>query len=104
MRTVIPALRDLLYEHCGYIVPAKFTPDFVSLHGDNWRVADRDWTDIVGLVLNTTAVSPGASGAQAIRQAVEAAAVFLTDDEIWPWCPICFLGTSATRKDETDGR
>ncbi|MFD0522654.1 hypothetical protein [Paractinoplanes durhamensis] len=88
-------MKDLLYEQCGFIIPVSFTLDFVGLHGDDWLLAERDWEDIVALVLDTDAVDMQASGSRAIRQAVEAAAAFLHDDEVWPWCPICRRGTGA---------
>jgi hypothetical protein len=100
----IPPLKDLLYEYCGYLVPAGFTPDFVRLHDQNWALADRDWERIVALVLDTDAVDRRATGGQAIKQAVEAAAAFLVDDEVWPWCPICKKATASERTEGTDGR
>ncbi len=89
----IPPLKDLLYEQCGFTIPISFTSDFVNLHGDDWVLAEREWENIVVLVLETDAVDIRASGSLAIRQAVEAAAAFLHDDELWPWCPICKRGT-----------
>jgi hypothetical protein len=100
----IPPLKDLLYELCGYTVPVSFTADFVELHGDDWVPAERDWEDIVALVLDTDAVDRRAGGAAAVKQAVEAGAAFLYDDELWPWCPICKRGTDAGREDKRDGR
>lgn len=101
--TTIPPLQHLLFEQCGYVVPPNFTLDFVGLHGQNWLNAERDWEKIVALVLDTDAVDPRANGAEAIRQAVEAAATFLADDELWPWCPICKRGTATEPKEETGG-
>ena len=94
----IPPLKDLLYEQCGFTVPASFTTDFVALHGDDWIPAERDWERTVALVLETDAVDAGATGGRAIKQAVEAAAAFLHDDDFWPWCPICKRGTGADRE------
>lgn len=95
----IPPLKDLLYEQCGFAIPVPFTLDFVGLHGDDWVLAEHDWENIVVLVLDTDAVDVRASGRRAIRQAVEAAAAFLHDDELWPWCPICKRGTGAGREE-----
>ncbi|RAO59081.1 hypothetical protein LUPAC06_02029 [Micromonospora saelicesensis] len=103
-RTVIPHLKDLVYLHSGFEVPARFTPDFVRLHDGHWNVAERDWEAIVVLVLDTDAVSPRADGWRAVKQAVEAAVDFLVDDEIWPWCPICKRGTSAGRMEQDHDR
>lgn len=100
----IPPLKDFLYEQCGFTIPILFTPDFVGLHGDDWMLAERDWESIVVLVLDTDAVDIRASGSRAIRQAVEAAAAFLHDDELWPWCPICKRGTDVEREERDDGR
>jgi hypothetical protein len=91
LRVTIPPLKDLVYEQCGYAVPATFASGFVDLHLDDWERAERDWENFVALVLDTDAVHPRASGGVAIRQAVEAAAAFLVDDELWPWCPMCKL-------------
>jgi hypothetical protein len=102
-RATIPPLSDLLYEQCGYVVAGNFTPDFVRLHGDDWAAAERDWENIVALVLDTDAVDRRARGGVAIKQAVEAAAAFLLDDEFWPWCPICRRGVAGKRAEETDG-
>jgi hypothetical protein len=102
-RATIPPLKDLLYEHCGYTVPVIFTSDFVSLHDADWGLAERDWERIVALVLDTDAVDRRAIGGQAIKQAVEAAAAFLMDEETWPWCPICKRGTACEREEETHG-
>jgi hypothetical protein len=104
LRVTIPPLKDLLYEQSGYTVAGRFTRDFVSLHGEDWVRAERDWEDIVALVLDTDAVDRRATGGRAIRQAVEAAAAFLMDDGEWPWCPICKRGTGAERKEGIDGR
>lgn len=100
----IPPLKDLLYEQCGFTIPTSFTPDFVGLHDDDWVLAERDWEKIVVLVLETDAVNIRASGHCAIRQAVEAAAAYLHDDEVWPWCPICKQGTGVEREEWDDGR
>lgn len=97
----IPPLKDLLFDRCGYTVPPFFTTDFVALHQDDWEGAERDWEDIVALTLDTDAVDRRASGGTAIKQAVEAAAAFLTDDDEWPWCPIC-RRTSADRAEGGD--
>jgi hypothetical protein len=83
-RATIPPLKDLLYEQCGYQVPVDFTPDFVNLHGQDWDLAENDWERIIVLVLDTDAVGRRANGSEAIKQAVEAAATFLVDDELWP--------------------
>ena len=96
--STIPPLKDLQYEQCGYTVEATFTEDFVALHHYDWESAERDWEDIVALVLDTDAVSRRATGATAIKQAVEAAAAFLHDDDEWPWCPICKRGTAVGPK------
>ena len=96
LHATIPPLKDLLFRECGYAVPSDFTLDFVTLHGHNWDAAERDWEDIVVLVLNSDAVDVRASGGQAIKQAVERAAAFMADDELWPWCPICKRGTDAS--------
>lgn len=94
LSSTIPPLKDLQYEQCGYTVPAAFTEDFVALHQHDWKSAERDWEDIVALVLlDTDAVRRWATGATAIKQAVEAAAAFLYDEVEWPWCPICKRGT-----------
>ncbi len=98
LRTTIPPLKDLLYKECGYEVPAEFTSDFVLLHDHDWHAAERDWEEIVALVLDTDAVDPRATGGNAIKQAVEAAAAFLADHTLWPWCPICKRGTSVERQ------
>jgi hypothetical protein len=103
LSATIPPLKDLLYEQCGYHVPAGFTPDFVGLHDQDWVLAERDWERIVALVLDTDAVDRRANGGRAIKQAVEAAAAFLADDELWPWCPICKRGTTVERGEETGG-
>jgi hypothetical protein len=100
----IPPLKDLLYEQCGFTIPISFTTDFVGLHSDDWVLAERDWEKIVVLVLETDAVDVRASGIEAIRQAVEAAAAFLHDDEFWPWCPICKRGTDVERAEADGGR
>jgi len=88
----------------GFTVPAQFTPDFVGLHDKDWAVAEQDWEVIVALVLDTDAVSARAYGWVAVKQAVEAAADFLVDDKLWPWCPICKRGTSAGRMGESHDR
>ena len=93
LRSTIPPLKDLQYQECGYTVPTTFTKDFVALHHGDWAFAERDWEDIVALVLDTDAVSRRATGATAIKQAVESGAAFLHDDVDWPWCPICKRGT-----------
>ena len=90
----IPRLQDLLYRGCGFEVPNDFTLDFVNLHEGNWALAERDWVKTVALALNTKEVGQ-ASGAQAIKKAVEDVAVLLADDELWPWCPICWRGSDA---------
>lgn len=102
LSSTIPPLKDLQYEQCGYTVAATFTEDFVTLHHHNWESAERDWEDIVALVLDTDAVSRWATGATAIKQAVEAAAAFLHDDAEWPWCPICKRGTDVGREEQAD--
>jgi hypothetical protein len=91
--TTIPPLHSFLYEECGYAVPPDFTVHYVILHGNDWRIAERDWEEIVALVLDTDAVERLASGGRAVRQAVEAAVEFLMEYELWPWCPICRRGT-----------
>jgi len=89
-RTVgIPPLKNFLYEASGYNVPARFTTDFVLLHGEDWVQAERDWERIVALVLDTDGVAKDATGAVAIKQAVESAVAFLLPYPKWPWCPIC---------------
>ncbi|MBB2943228.1 hypothetical protein FB565_002941 [Actinoplanes lutulentus] len=99
----IPPLKDLQYAECGYKVQALFTTDFVELHNDDWELAERDWARIVAEVLNSVGVERRATGGRAIKQAVEVAAAFLSDDRDWPWCPICKRGTDAERKESTDG-
>jgi hypothetical protein len=96
--TTVPPLKDLQYEQCGYRVPAGFTLDFVALHHDDWALAERDWEDIVALVLDTDAVHEHATGGAAVKQAVEAAAAFLSGEPEWPWCPICKRGTDAKQE------
>jgi hypothetical protein len=100
----IPPLKNFQYQESGFTVPADFTRAFVRLHGDNWGAAERDWEDIVAVVLDTDAVAKWARGHDAIKQAVEAAAAFMMDDELWPWCPICKRGTALWREEEIDGR
>jgi hypothetical protein len=93
----IPPLQNFLYEGSGYNVPARFTTDFVLLHGEDWIKAERDWEDIVALTLDTDGVARDATGGQAIKQAVEAAVAFLLPYPQWPFCPICKLkGPSRT--------
>jgi hypothetical protein len=98
----IPPLRNLIFEECGFSVPATFTADFVRLHSHDWPLAERDWVNIVAKVLDTDAVHPRAKGAGAIKQAVEAAAQFLFDGAFWPWCPICKKGTEVEGKEDDD--
>jgi hypothetical protein len=87
---IMPALSSLDYASSGFSVPPAFAVEFVGLHEGSWRAAERDWERLVALVLDTREVGRHATGAEAVRQAVNAAAAFLTaKPEVWPWCPIC---------------
>ena len=70
----------------------------------DWALAERDWLDIVALVLDSDGVDCHATGGKAIKQAVEAAAAFMMDDELWPWCPMCKRGTDVDPTGGTDER
>jgi hypothetical protein len=97
---VIPHLKDLLFAGCGYRVPPGFTTAFVTLHDKDWGAAQGDWEQFVKLVLDSDVVDSDANGDRAMKQAVEGAAAFLVEPELWPWCPMCLRGTESRSRGE----
>lgn len=86
---LIPHLRDLCFGKNAYGVAPDFPLRFVKLHGEDWRVAQDHWEQIVERVLDTDAVEAHASGKEAIRQAVTATVALLDQTELRRRCPLC---------------
>ena len=91
---MIPHLRELCYQRNEYEVDPEFVEKFVNLHLGDWRLAQSHWEVIVGMVLNTDAVRPDASGDEAIFQAISATEVLLTRTRLRKRCPVCPSATA----------
>jgi hypothetical protein len=87
---LIPLLRDLCFRKNKFPgVPEGFARSFISVHAEDWRIAQDHWERIVERVLDTDAVAPEADGEEAVRQAVAAAAELLARLAEGGRCPAC---------------
>jgi hypothetical protein len=100
MPSLIPHLRDLVFQQNDWGVPADFVVAFLEMHGvstsapaesvKGWRTAQNHWEKVVALALDTDAVERYAQGKMAIQQAVVAAVQVLDVQRLRRGrCPIC---------------
>ena len=96
MPSLIPHLRDLVYQQNKWNVAADFAVAFVEMHASaddpeqQWPAAQRHWERVVARALDTDAVDRCANGDDALRQAVFAAAQLLNVYRLrHHHCPLC---------------
>ncbi|MEO3809996.1 DUF6313 family protein [Sphaerisporangium sp. B11E5] len=89
MTELIPLLSDLLFVHCGFVVPDGFAESYVKLHENDWNRAQDHWERFVQRVLDSDRVEPYAQGERAMKQAVAAASSVLHETPLQSRCPRC---------------
>src|SRR5689334_18346766 len=94
MSDLIPLLGDLCFARNGFNVTPGFLEAFVRLHQseagahEGWRLAQDHWERVVEHAQRTNVVSPTATGADAVMQAVTGVIVVLEPLAIRSRCPL----------------